>query len=166
MSDHEELRLLRALDALPRAIQPQRDLWPGIAHALQAEAYAKPRLHSGVRRLALAASLLLMLGTSLYYGLRQPNPAFDHGELDTLIAALQSRQATSKAALLVQYRGQNAAYADWQTQMQELESAEDAIYRALRQDPGNLALFTLLRQVQDKQLKLIDAVFSPRFTTL
>jgi hypothetical protein len=66
----------------------------------------------------------------------------------------------------VQYRDQPAAYAEWRTQMRELESAEDAIYRALRQDPDNVELLSILRQVQAKQLKLIDAVFSPHHTAI
>jgi hypothetical protein len=166
MTDNDELRLRRALDALPREIQPTRDLWPGIAHAVREVPYAKPRAHSSLQRLALAASLVLMLGASLYYGLRQPDLSFDRAGLDAMIAALQSRHQSSKEALLVQYRDQPAAYADWQAQMQELESAEDAIYRALRQDPDNVELLTILRQVQAKQLKLIDAVFSPHHTAI
>jgi hypothetical protein len=166
MTDLDELRLRHTLDTLPRDIQPARDLWPGVAHAVREDHRDKPRRHSVMQRLALAASLLLVLAASLYYGLRQPELSLDRLELDAMISALQSRHESSKEALLVQYRGQPAAYADWQTQMQELESAEDAIYRALRQDPDNLELLTILRQVQDKQLKLIDAVFSPRVNAI
>jgi hypothetical protein len=166
MTDQDELRLRRALDALPRAIQPGRDLWPGIAHALQQDTYQEPRRRQGLQRLALAASLLLVLGTSLYYGLRQPVFSPERIELNAMISTLQSRHELSKEALLVQYRNQPAAYAGWQAQMQELEAAEDAIYRALRQDPDNLELLTILRQVQGKQLKLIDAVFSPRLSAI
>ena len=32
---HEEDRLRQAIDALPRDMQPERDLWPGIEHAIQ-----------------------------------------------------------------------------------------------------------------------------------
>ena len=34
MSTNSEQRLQDALNALPREVMPQRDLWPGIAHAL------------------------------------------------------------------------------------------------------------------------------------
>ncbi|HWK54556.1 MAG TPA: hypothetical protein VNR18_09310 [Hyphomicrobiales bacterium] len=153
-----EHTLQQLLDTLPREHLPQRDLWPGIAYALQ-PAHHQRRLPAW---LALAASLLLVLSASLYYGLRQPGSGFDRADLNVLISALQSDHERSKQALLVQYQGRAAVYTDWQAQMQELEDAEQAIYAALRQDPENLALLNILRQVQDKQIMLIDAVFAPR----
>jgi hypothetical protein len=165
MTDHDELHLQRALQALPREIQPERDLWPGIVHAIQ-HRELRAKGSPTVRRLALAASLLLVLASSLYYGLRQPGISPERVALEAMIAELQSHHQSSKQTLLVQYRDQPAAYEDWQHQMQELEDAEDAIYRALRQDPDNRELLGILRQVQDKQIRLIDAVFSPRLNSI
>jgi uncharacterized protein YukE len=165
MTDLDERQLQSALNALPRDIAPVRDLWPGIAQALHEDVYAAKPPHRS-RYLALAASLLLILASSLYYGQRQAEPSREGGELEALISSLQSHHQSSKNALLVQYQGQSAAYTDWQARMRELEAAEDAIYDALRQDPNNLALLHILRQVQDKQIMLIDAVFSPRIDAI
>lgn len=164
MSERAEQRLKQAIDGLPRELQPERDLWPGIAYAIREKDLPRPRPY--LQQMALAASLLVVLATSLYFGLRQPVLSPARAELAELIMDLQSQHQSSKNALLVQYRDQPAAWSDWQGQMQELEDAETAIYRALRQDPNNLELLTILRQVQDKQIKLIDAVFAPRLNAI
>jgi hypothetical protein len=157
--DHEALQ--RAIAQLPREQLPQRDLWPGIELAINEAAPAvKWKQHT-----ALAASLLLVLAASLQFGRVQPEPGAAGIERDVLVA-LQSEHINSKQALLVQYQDEAPLYQDWEMQMQQLEQAEQVIYNALREEPGNLELLKMLRLVQQKQLNLIDSVFSPRLTSI
>jgi hypothetical protein len=162
MTDSNAARkLAEALRKHPRDLQPERDLWPGIAHAIEAPAHPHWQ-----RPAALAASVVLLFGLSLYFGARQPEPALFNPQLDAFLDALRNEHRTGKEALLVQYQGQQPSYADWEVQMQQLEQAEQAVYRALQEDPANMELLKILRQVQTRQIKLIDAVFEPRLTTI
>ena len=43
-----------------------------------------------------------------------------------------------------------------------MEQAEHVIYKALNEEPDNLELLKILRQIQQKQLNLIETVFAPR----
>lgn len=159
-ADHDSA-LQRAIAQLPRAQLPQRDLWPGIEHAIN----EVPSVRVWKQHTVLAASLLLVLAASLQFGRVQPEPGAA-GINRELLMALQSEHQHSKQALLVQYQDAAPLYLDWETQMQQLEQAEQVIYNALREEPGNLELLRMLRLVQQKQLDLIDSVFSLRLTTI
>jgi hypothetical protein len=154
--------LQRALDAMPRDQLPGRDLWPGIEHAINE---ARPRAAWG-QYAALAASLLLLLFASLQFGRIPAVPGANAGIDRELLAELQSEHLQSKQALLVRYEEAAPLYPAWETQMQQLEQAEQVIYNALREEPSNLELLKMLRLVQQKQLELIDSVFSPRLTNI
>lgn len=155
-----ENALQEAIRHLPRSQLPERDLWPGIAQAINTQ----PDTH-WPRYAALAASVLLVLCASLYYG-RLELVAEQPGQVSELISALQTEHENSVQALLVEYQGQEPLYAGWQEQMQQLEQAEQVIYQALREEPDNIELLKILRQVQQKQLKLIDSTFDHRLSSI
>jgi hypothetical protein len=150
-------RLQDALGRVPREALPQRDLWPGIAHAIHA-----PTPRTWQRHTALAASVLLVSALSLYFGATQPAPQVPNSLIEEFLASLQDEHEISKQTLLVRYQGQQAYYPEWEMNMEQLEQAENVIFQALRDDPGNLELIGILRDVQGKQLDLIDKVFDPR----
>lgn len=162
MTHHDDdSSLQQAIARLPRNVQPQRDLWAGIEHAIN----EPPQHRPWKQYAALAASLLLILLTSLQYGRVQPAPAtagIDRG----LLTALQSEHLGNKQALLVQYEDATPLYPAWRSQMEQLEQAEQVIYNALREEPANLELLKMLRLVQKKQLDLIDSVFAPRLNSI
>ena len=146
--------------SLPRLVAPDRELWPGIDYAIN-----EARGSYWQRQLALAASILVVLGLSLYFGHAQPERTQDMQMRDYLLG-LQSEQQYARQALLVQYRDSITVNADWKSQLRELEQAEQAIYQALQEEPDNLELFKILRRVQQKQLNLIDSAFEPRLTSI
>jgi hypothetical protein len=161
MNQHKPL-LQELIDALPREVSPARDLWPGIDHAINL-----PLRHAAsYRPYALAASVLLVLGLSLYYGARQPIPVLVDPAIDEYISGLQSEHQRSKQAVLVEFQQQQPLYSRWEEQLHQLEQAENVVYDALRRDPGNRELLNILRDVQAKQLKLIDAVFAPQINAI
>jgi hypothetical protein len=60
MNDHDDLALKRAMDALPRAIEPPEDLWPGVRARLAPRAARPLWRRPGLR----IAALLTLLATS------------------------------------------------------------------------------------------------------
>jgi len=68
-----------------------------------------------------------------------------------------------KQSLLVQYQSQVALTDNWQVQLQELEDAEQAIKQTLENEPKNKALLSMLAQVYQQQLDLINKVHAPRW---
>lgn len=151
---HEELNNLR------RDIPPARDLWPGIDHAINSKTIAVPK------PVAIAAGILLVVSVAFSAGLYFNRPLPDSQAMTDLVAMLQSEHERHKQALLVEYQDQTALAPDWEDQMQQLEQAEEAIYEALRDDPENIELLKILRQVQTKQIELIESVYAPLFTTI
>lgn len=164
MNNHNaERRLQDALDALPRDVLPQRDLWPGIEHAL----IQPERTHvAWYRHAALAASVLLVLATSLYFGTQQSMQRLPNSFVEQFLATLQDEHELNKRMLLVRYENQQPYYPDWERQLEDLEQAEAAIFEALRDDPQNLEMIEILRSVQQKQLNLIDKAFGPGVGTI
>jgi hypothetical protein len=158
-----ERRLQDALDALPREVLPQRDLWPGIAHALLVPE-RKP-VH-WQRQTALAALVLLMLALSLYYGTVQPRQQLPNSVVEQIVGTLQNEHELNKQMLLTRYENRQPYFPDWEQQLLQLERTEAAIFELLRDDPGNQELIEILRGIQDRQLNLIDKVFDPGAGTI
>ncbi|MGV3590461.1 MAG: hypothetical protein ACO1PZ_02155 [Gammaproteobacteria bacterium] len=164
MTDRKaERRLQDALDALPRELLPQRDLWPGIEHALL---LPERRPVAWYRHAALAASLLLVLASSLYFGMQQSAQRLPNSVVEQFLATLQDEHDMNMQMLLIRYEDQQPYYEGWERQLQQLEQAEAAILEALRDDPLNLEMIEILRGVQQKQLNLIDKVFDPGAGTI
>lgn len=161
-SKPESARLLDDLmRQLPREATPARDLWPGIDHAINSAP-----VRAIYRPYALAASVLVVLGSSMYFGWSQPGLRTSNPAIDAYISELRTTHRLSKEAVLVEFSQQQAWYPDWEDQLHELEQAENVIYDALRNDPDNRELLGILRGVQEKQLKLIDAVFKPHLNAI
>ena len=154
-------KLQEAIDSMARDVKPERDLWPGIAHVINT-----PQRSDWHRSVALAASVVLIFGMSLYFSTRQTTGVLPNSQLEEYIGVLQYEHQQNKQALLVQYKDQEAFYPDWNVQMKDLEQAEQVIFQALREDPENLELLKILRQVQAKEIELIDAAFGPRLNTI
>lgn len=149
------------LNNLNRDIAPTRDLWPGIDHAINSNTIAVPK------PVAIAASILLVVSLAFSGGLylNRPQPETSQA-VASLVSMLQTEHERNKQALLVEYQNHTALAPDWESQMQQLEQAEQAIYEALREDPDNIELLKILRQVQTKQIELIESVYAPLFTTI
>lgn len=161
MNDNEfESRLNEELKNLEREIAPGRDLWPGIDHSINSNTITLPKY------VVVAASILLVVSLAFSGGLYFNRPFQENQGMNELIALLQNDHQRNKQALLVEYQGQTALAPDWEGQMQQLEQAEEAIYEALREEPENIELLKILRQVQTKQIELIESVYAPLFTTI
>jgi hypothetical protein len=154
-------KLQDLVNNMPRELTPARDLWPGITHAINTPVRADWQ-----RTTALAASIMLIFGLSLYFSTRQSAEVLLNSRLEEYIGVLQYEHQQNKQALLVQYKDQQAVYPEWNEQMKELEQAEQIIFEALREDPENLELLKILRHVQQKEIDLLDTAFAPRLNSI
>lgn len=154
-------QLKEQIDRLPDEVAPQRDLWPGIEHSLK-----KPRQGIQVPVWGMAAAVALV-AVSLTWSLMRPvSVQPSASDLSALVSLLHDENESAKQVLLASFEDRVPYYPEWQTELEQLEEAEDVLLEALMEDSGNTALISLLRQVQQKQLNLIDAVYSPRLTSL
>lgn len=174
-TDDTALRL--ALSGLRREIAPGRDLWPGIAARLPAQAAATPlptRLPPYRRGwqwpLALAASLALALGLAwqlrpgVTAGPGSPPSAAQAAPPAALAAAAPTdphATLSSEAALLTrQYEaalaeiGLHQVPASWQPGMQALDHSAELIRQALREQPDSRLLLERLRQTYARRIAL------------
>ncbi|CAM4073457.1 hypothetical protein [Pseudoalteromonas byunsanensis] len=135
-------------------IAPRRDLWKGIENAI-ASAPLEDKQSSYWPKLTGIAACLLAGLMAWQVVLNQPQQ-----NTMTNMSAFFEQQ---KQSLLVQYEAQPALTSDWQAQLAELESAEQAIKAALQSDPENAALLQMLAQVYQQQLDLINKVHEPRW---
>ncbi|GAA0359479.1 hypothetical protein GCM10009092_24600 [Bowmanella denitrificans] len=159
MSNKEfEQQLQNALASLPNEIQPRRDLWPGIEHALNSQA-AEPVVTSSKAKpywgMAAAVATVGLLG---WLGLTQLPGLSDSAQLAQVLSQQHQQQ---KQALLASFSGQPALTDNWQQQVDELDAAALAIKQALKEDPNNPALLKMLQQVYQQQIDLIERVHAP-----
>ena len=148
------------ISRLDRDIHPARDLWPGIDHSINSNTIAVPV------PLAIAASVLLVFSIAVSGTLYMKGSQQTSANTEAFITLLESEHQRNKQAMLVEYQGQTALAPDWETQLQQLELAEQAIYEAMKENIENMELLKILRQVQAKQIELIETVHSPMFTSI
>lgn len=155
-------KLQQQLEELPKAIQPQKDLWKGIDHALE-----EPVRDSGngQKWYAIAATVAFV-GILSWNLIPQTAPVSTEETLAQMfdpVKTITSEYENQKNVLLVKFENQQPLLEDWQTQLQELEDAKSVVLKALKDDPGNLALLKMLQQVYQQQLDLIESVYAPRW---
>jgi len=139
------------LRQLPREMQPGRDLWPGIAQAI--ERHPEPRRRPWVlSSLAMAASMVLVAGLAFRQG--QPAPAAAPVDASALVVATQSRQITDEyQAALRQYKGAPVPAA-LAPAIGELDHSVVQIQRAIAASPDSVYLLEQLRKTYSRRLEL------------
>ena len=169
MTDRKDDQLLQAASRLKTDISPQRDLWPGIARAMQA-----PPRSWWTPMLAQAAAVVLLVGGSsavTYIAVKQPaapvveiapelvfeQASFGSGhELgDEFVEARSALIAELDVELQKLAPGPRAAVTD------NIAVIQDAIYEinaALEQDPNNTLLQQQLLSAYREELTLLKHV--------
>lgn len=146
--------LNESLNNLNKDIAPNKPLWAGVEHAIVT---AKPSANNKSlwpKLTAIAAcSVAALLAVNMFINNNEPSQ----------VMVMSDYFKAQKQSLLVQYKNQDALTNNWQAQLQELEEAEQAIKQALENEPQNQALLTMLAQVYQQQLDLINKVHAPRW---
>lgn len=147
--------LNESLTQLDKSIPPKKELWGGIERAIIAN--NQPFINTNKywpKLTALAACFTSALVSAVVL--------FKAPETNTAVA-MSEFFTKQKQSLLVQYQSQVALTDNWQVQLQELEDAEQAIKQTLENEPKNKALLSMLAQVYQQQLDLINKVHAPRW---
>jgi hypothetical protein len=144
----------QALDALPRDLPPDRDLWPGIRAQL-----APPARRSGLPLWAqLAAGVVLVLSSSaITYFVAAQKPArvaampVDNTVADYLQARAELERIFAEriAALPASTR------AKLQNELATLRQAADSIAATLAQYPDDSLLQDMLQSTRQRELQLL-----------
>lgn len=162
--NESDIKLEQALSQLPKEIEPRRDLWLGIEHAI-----AKPRKPAYLQPLGLIAASVALVAIIL---LARPtfNPAGATGyeqNMQSIALTLSKGFEQDKQSLLQHYANQPSFTPDWQLQLQDMDESKELILHALAEDPNNPALLQLLQQVYREQLYLIQKVHpNTRYTSI
>ncbi|MGS0534638.1 hypothetical protein [Pseudoalteromonas sp. SaAl2] len=150
--------LTQSLNEIEPELAPEKDLWPGIERAIAKPKNETKAKNSGWNKLAAiaACTVAALLTAQLFIKTPQTNS----------VVAMSDFFAKQKQSLLVQYEGSPAVTDNWQQQLNELEEAESAIKQALENEPNNSALLSMLAQVYQQQLDLINKVHAPKWQTI
>lgn len=152
----------RQVQQLPHQINPRRDLWAGIDHAIEHQQPMKT-VHRG-RWMAIAASVTvgLLVGWLSFTGpvsVNKPSPQ----SMALLARTLSTDFNAQRQQMLVSY-GQtdySALPQDIQAQLLVLDAGIAAIVAALETDPDNVEFLTLLDFMQQQVLSLLEGVNRP-----
>lgn len=161
MKDNQfEQHLQEKLETLPRQIQPQRDLWPGIELAIenQTQHAKKPVMWAGIAASIAIFGLLGLLSLNMVM-----RPTLKPSEINQLVSSMSEQHEKQKQFLLASYEQQPALTDNWLDQLKELDSAATVIKTALVEDPNDANLIKLLQQVYQQQIKLIQSVHQSRW---
>lgn len=149
------------IERLQKEKTPKRDLWTGIEHSISECEVSKKKAPNSNRftrtpMYAIAASLLVVMVVAYF--------SFQTGRLESsqdVIVQMSQQHKVQKEALLTSLEGQPTATQNWQTQLDELDDAADAIKKALENEPNNAALLKMLQRVYQQQIMLIERVHVP-----
>ncbi len=150
--------LTQSLNETESELTPEKDLWPGIERAI-----AKPKneikaKNSGWNKLAAIAACTVAALLTVQLLVKTPQ--------NNSVVAMSDFFTKQKQSLLVQYQDSPAVTDNWQQQLRELEQAESAIKQALENEPNNSALLSMLAQVYQQQLDLINKVHAPKWQSI
>jgi hypothetical protein len=165
----DELEYRRLLKTLPHAIEPDRDLFPGIAARLEPRAVATAR-RRGLFPFAAAAGFTAVAIAAGWLSLQrmpgpQPSTAPVAEAAPVILREARALRAEFDAALV-------AGTSDQWTQLREqadprfvaawteLDAAEAELAEALQQDPDARFLLNRLKQVQEQRLHLTRKALS------
>ena len=169
MTDIFDDKLMQAAAQLDREISPQRDLWPGIAQAIEA-----PQRTGWMPMLAQAAAVILLVGASsaiTYVAVREPQP---------LVAQITPALVFERASFGSNHElgdefndARNALVAEMSVELEKLVPTaraeveanigliQEAIYeinQALEQEPNNTLLQQRLLSAYREELTLLRRV--------
>ncbi len=164
MSNKNKSTLQQQIDGMQKERMPERDLWPGIEHALihksdlsldeVSNINSKKMMFKPVYALAASVTLVAFVG---YF-------SFQSGVVTTsegLAQQLNEQHIQQRESLLASLKDQPTTTENWQQQLNELDEAAAAIRKALENEPNNAALLRMLKRVHQQQIALIERVHAP-----
>ena len=152
------------LEQLPKEMEPQRDLWPGIEKAL-ALTPQQSKKKSAVVPMAWAASVVVAIMVSWLSFAPQQGVV---PETMNLAQMMQQDFQQQKQLMLASFGQPELSNLpkEMQEQLNELAAARSTISKALANDPENSELLNLLRWTQKQEIELIRRLYAPQWQTI
>jgi hypothetical protein len=164
----KESDLKKAIKALPRHIQPERDLWPGIEQRLadRSQVHEPQRRRFFMQVPAMAAAVLLALATGIFIGRGIQSPSaeaagqgiMEYALLGTVEATEREYQAAFSELVSLNYSGRRLEGAEpdaLRDTWGDLVQTESSLLAALQQYPSNTYLNEKLLDLRSQQLQFI-----------
>ncbi len=164
--NESEMSFEEAVKSLPRELEPGRDLWPGVEHAI-----ARPQKPIYKQPASIVAASVALLAVFMFarapVSTQTPTLVQNTENIESIALTLSEGFEQDKQLLLQHYANQPSFTPDWQVQLQEMDESKELILKALADDPNNATLLRLLQQVYKEQLSLIQKVHpSTRYTSI
>jgi len=137
---------------------PQSDLWARIEPNLTAISDKSIESRTPIYSIAFAASIFLLV-SALWMG----KITIDNKNEQTLIAELEKMHQQQLGMLYVDYKDQRSLSNNWRQQIDELEKSERLILETLNNEPDNMALLKMLKNIYLQKLMLIERVHNPKW---
>lgn len=152
-----------AVEALPREIMPNEDLWPEIHRRINA---TTSRV---VPMMVIAASFVLFVGGVLIWpqmgsrDWRGDSLSLNGSQVENIFIAsvgfdMDKAFEKQRSHLLSKFGEGHALTKNWRDQLNELEDARKAIKDSLEKNPENFYLLKALQNIHEQQLNLITRV--------
>jgi hypothetical protein len=157
------------LRALRQDQAPTTDLWPGIADRLQPRDVRPRRQSRWAGGLALAASLLLVVGTAVWLKPGQMDPSGQATDTGSDLADAGLREGLMLTEAEHMSREYQAAVRELDTQplppalaptLDELDRNAGIVLDALRQDPTSPRLLKQLRRTYERRIELMRRAYT------
>ncbi len=150
-------------DAIKKPSQhhPERDLWPGIEHAISQQ--GDQLNERTVKRVSWMSGAGMAAG---FLALGLVVSSQWRGGNENIASQMTAQFETQKKSLLVSYQDTPAVIQNWQGQLADLEKAEEAVLKALESEPKNQALLKMLANIYQQQIDLINKVHAPKWHTI
>lgn len=158
-----DVSLEQQIDSLPKELAPERDLWSGIEKAIAAQPQDRDRKTIGVYPVAWAATIVVTVLVSWLSFTPAPNQS------NLNLAQVMAHDFDEQKQLMLVSLGKpdlKQLTPDMQMQLDELQKAQQAISKALVNDPNNAELLNLLRWTQKQELDLLKQIYSPQWQTI
>jgi len=170
--------LQQHLDKLPDEFTPKRDLWAGIERAISHQEQLlegrtnqqKLTINRFNTPFSWAASVVVavLLSWQLNHVFSpSPENVTQQTSYDA-VSFIKYNFQLQKQSLLVSYGKPETKQLPikMKQELQQLESAQNTIYKALANDKNNQDLLNLLQWTQQQELKLLEQLYRPRWQTI
>ncbi len=158
MTHNEEKKSLDdALKNLPREIEPEKDLWPGIEYAIgnnrHKRAYGLPQVAA-----VLLVGVFALSQWNGWVAKTESDSKYRDAVVEVAVIAMEQQHTAHKEALLSRYKDQTVLADDWHAHVDALTAARLALVEALERDPYNPYLISMLKRTYNQELQLIESV--------
>lgn len=161
-----EKKLQEEIAQLPNEMMPERDLWPGIERAIQANNETKSKTSSKtvITPVAWAASIVAAVLLTWV----NVTPQGENINEPSLLNVMQTDFEQQKQLLLVSFGKPDTTKLspEMQSELAKLASARKTIEKALLDDPENGDLLNLLRWTQQQELDFIEQLYRPQWQSI